>query len=282
MTALTTTDRRKGALYGHLVGDALGVTWEFLAPVGAYDGDQKLSVAPAPYEVVGGGPFGFGPGEGSDDTDMLFCALDAYDDEGNFSEDKMIGNMLAWAATRPPDIGGQTLSALTAYFRRSKPRRDEAAQGNGGLMRAAAHPLKQATMAGAADAAYADTLLTHPSREAGYCSAEYAAALYNLIAGESVEDVLADCWYTGYDKPTPERGGHCIHSMKLALWALANVEELGFEETMNRVIATGGDTDTNACIAGALMGAAVGYDAIPERWVAALDQKTHDRAEWLA
>ncbi len=32
----------------------------------------------------------------------------------------------------------------------------------------------------------------------------------------------------------------------------------------------GGDTDTNACIAGALLGAVYGLEAVPERWTTAV------------
>ena len=41
-----------------------------------------------------------------------------------------------------------------------------------------------------------------------------------------------------------------------------------FEEALVATVAAGGDTDTNAAIAGALLGAALGIEAIPHRWVA--------------
>ena len=39
------------------------------------------------------------------------------------------------------------------------------------------------------------------------------------------------------------------------------------EEALVATVGKGGDTDTNAAIAGALLGAADGLDAIPRRWV---------------
>jgi len=33
----------------------------------------------------------------------------------------------------------------------------------------------------------------------------------------------------------------------------------------------GGDTDTNGCIAGALLGAYYGYDKIPKEWIKSVD-----------
>jgi ADP-ribosylglycohydrolase len=47
-------------------------------------------------------------------------------------------------------------------------------------------------------------------------------------------------------------------------------EELGFEVGLRYVVGLGGDTDTNAAVAGALLGAANGIDAIPPDWLEAL------------
>ena len=40
----------------------------------------------------------------------------------------------------------------------------------------------------------------------------------------------------------------------------------GFVEAMKETLLNGGDTDTNACIIGGLIGAAVGANKIPEKW----------------
>jgi ADP-ribosylglycohydrolase len=47
-------------------------------------------------------------------------------------------------------------------------------------------------------------------------------------------------------------------------------EELGFEEGLRHVVGLGGDTDTNAAVAGALLGAANGVEAVPAGWLALL------------
>jgi ADP-ribosylglycohydrolase len=39
-----------------------------------------------------------------------------------------------------------------------------------------------------------------------------------------------------------------------------------FEQSLVNIISRGGDTDTNGCIAGALLGAIYGYSQIPEDW----------------
>jgi hypothetical protein len=47
-------------------------------------------------------------------------------------------------------------------------------------------------------------------------------------------------------------------------------EGLGFEEGLRHVVGLGGDTDTNAAVAGALLGALNGLDGIPPSWLGML------------
>ena len=46
-----------------------------------------------------------------------------------------------------------------------------------------------------------------------------------------------------------------------------------FRTALQAIIAEGGDTDTNGAVAGALMGARMGYRALPETWVTGLMNK---------
>jgi ADP-ribosylglycohydrolase len=47
-------------------------------------------------------------------------------------------------------------------------------------------------------------------------------------------------------------------------------ESLGFEEGLRHVVGLGGDTDTNAAVAGALLGALHGVASIPDAWLGTL------------
>ena len=49
--------------------------------------------------------------------------------------------------------------------------------------------------------------------------------------------------------------------------AFFHLRSSGFEESLIATVAAGGDTDTNAAICGALLGAALGKQAIPPRWI---------------
>lgn len=47
---------------------------------------------------------------------------------------------------------------------------------------------------------------------------------------------------------------------------------VSFEECLIRTVNHGGDADTTGAIAGALAGATYGIEAIPKRWLKALDR----------
>lgn len=67
--------------------------------------------------------------------------------------------------------------------------------------------------------------------------------------------------------------GYTLKAMQVALWC--SVQERGYEPVVKQVVAAGGDTDTNAAVAGAVMGARRGMKEVPEPWIeniAAIDR----------
>lgn len=58
--------------------------------------------------------------------------------------------------------------------------------------------------------------------------------------------------------------GYVVESVPLALYAAQQTKQQGFIVALEQLIATGGDTDTNAAIAGQIAGAWLGLDAIPQ------------------
>ena len=65
-----------------------------------------------------------------------------------------------------------------------------------------------------------------------------------------------------------------IVTLKAALWAAKHPES--FEHGLSDVVCAGGDTDTNAAAAGAVLGARFGIDAIPARWRQRIDEIRSD------
>jgi ADP-ribosyl-[dinitrogen reductase] hydrolase len=127
--------RRAGAILGLAVGDALGATYEFCSP---------REVPEGPLEMVGGGWLGLEPGETTDDTALTKAVLAGYKG-GPFDLRRVRDEMISWQDTERKDIGNQTHKALDHL--RGHPNalslpEDPEAQGNGAVMRAAAHGVK--------------------------------------------------------------------------------------------------------------------------------------------
>jgi ADP-ribosyl-[dinitrogen reductase] hydrolase len=72
MSAVDLADRVRGSLLGLAVGDALGAPLEFMSR-GAIKREYGML-----RELVGGGVFGWRPGQGTDDSDLTKALLDAY------------------------------------------------------------------------------------------------------------------------------------------------------------------------------------------------------------
>ena len=68
------------------------------------------------------------------------------------------------------------------------------------------------------------------------------------------EEINLDGWDMGYT----------LKAMQVALWCAHRAAD--FEEALIAVVNAGGDTDTNGAVAGAVLGARFGFDAIPRRW----------------
>ena len=58
--------------------------------------------------------------------------------------------------------------------------------------------------------------------------------------------------------------GYTLKAMQVALWCAVQASD--FEESLVAVVSAGGDTDTNGAVAGAVLGARFGLNAIPSGW----------------
>ena len=72
--------------------------------------------------------------------------------------------------------------------------------------------------------------------------------------------------------------GHTLLAMQAGLWAVPT--PLDFEAALVQIVSAGGDTDTNAAVAGAVLGARYGATAIPQRWLDCIPER--ERIETLA
>jgi ADP-ribosylglycohydrolase len=73
------------------------------------------------------------------------------------------------------------------------------------------------------------------------------------------------------------RNGYTLVAMSIMLWAVRCAEAgADFVSIINAIVSAGGDADTNAAIAGAVLGARFGYSALPKAWI---DSTPH--RDWL-
>ncbi len=63
----------------------------------------------------------------------------------------------------------------------------------------------------------------------------------------------------------PGEAGYVVHCVEIAFWFVTHDRSL--EESLIALAQAGGDTDTNAAVAGALLGARYGDVALPPRWM---------------
>lgn len=104
-------DRAAGAIVGMACGDALGAPYEFDGP---YAADM-------PVEMKGGGPFGWAPGEWTDDTSMAIPLLELATAGDRMRNDNLAPVVLAWLdwMRDAKDVGNQT-SAVLGEVERSR------------------------------------------------------------------------------------------------------------------------------------------------------------------
>jgi ADP-ribosyl-[dinitrogen reductase] hydrolase len=194
-------DRAHGVLLGTAAGDALGAGYEFGPPL-----DDGTAVA-----MNGGGPFGWAPGEWTDDTAMALAVAEVAAAGGGLraagAPDEIVTRWAAWAVDAA-DVGAQTRQVLdtartalagrgpgdgaagAAAAARAAARELHAATGrsggNGSLMRTA--PVALAYLGdpdGLAGAATALSVLTHYDAEAGEaCTLWCLAIRHAVLTGE--------------------------------------------------------------------------------------------------
>jgi hypothetical protein len=99
-----------------------------------------------------------------------------------------------------------------------------------------------------------------------------AQSLYRDIVGWakdlSIDPTLMDAIIGAADAPPPTytyQQGWLLIAFRNALWQLIHAPNL--EEGVVDTVMRGGDTDTNAAICGALLGAVYGLEAVPAQWV---------------
>ena len=286
-------EQLRAAVYGHLVGDAVGVPYEF--------GHHIETV-----ELRGHGTHNQPPGTWSDDGALMLALLDSLLGVG-FDPGDQARRAVAWADEGRYAVGGvvfdigNTTSAALSRLRSGVPAleagpTDERDQGNGSLMRILPIAL--------VDVPADDVTLVERSHHAsrvthGHPNCEVACALYVLVARTLLEHPGGDreaALALGTDRlravyvrdpafasvlgallahrsNTRKPGGGWVLDSFWSAWE-AFAAGSSYRDTIVRAVSYGNDTDTTAAIAGGLAGIHWGLDesigGIPAGWLEAL------------
>lgn len=291
-------DRFIGTLFGQAIGDALGLGSEFMSK------EEVLHYYPdglSTYSQIiqDAHRCRWQQGMWTDDTDMMLCIADALiASRGEVNLNQIAKNFKAWFEGNPLGIGRHTYNVLcfadyvkdpiqaaeivwTLYRKRSA--------ANGGVMRTSVVGLLPENVS-----EHAENIckLTHPDpRCIGSCvivceiihSLVYEGKELTLdrilqiadkyddrirpfieIANNSTD--IESLELTGLEQ------GYTLKTLSAALWSLWHCDT--FKDGLLQVVNAGGDADTNAAVACAILGAKFGYESIPEDYIKGLAEES--------
>jgi ADP-ribosylglycohydrolase len=288
--SITYLDRIEGGLLGLLIGDALGVPYEFHAA------SQIPPLAQIDYTP----PTGFHrahhvpPGTWSDDGAMALCLLASLLDCDRLDPADLGRRFLDWyergylaVDSDVFDMGIQTGEALRAIKAGVPPLQagpdGERKLGNGSLMRA----LPLTLWSDGDDQSLIDDAMTQSRLTHGHLRAQVCCALYCLWARRVAQErpqpwanavaTLRGLWpessaqraeletHIQPDDPAPgDGGGYVVTTLRSARWAVESTDD--YASAVRAAISLGNDTDTTACVAGGIAGLRCGAQGIPAPW----------------
>jgi ADP-ribosyl-[dinitrogen reductase] hydrolase len=291
---LSRKQRIEGGLIGLLIGDTLGVPYEFHPP-------QEL---PSLEEIEFNPPIRFArshsgtpPGTWSDDGSQTLCLLASLLECGRFDAADFARRLLQWydegymaVDGRVFDIGITTGRAFRELRNGTPPllagSLSESANGNGSLMRVLPLALwHQGPDDELIADAQAQSRVTH-----GHPRSQLCCALYCLWARRLLEEHAApyqdavDTLQRHHDNAPPALvelehfirpfaapdmpgSGYVVDCLRSARVA---AECDSYEVAVKKAVLMGLDTDTTACVTGGIVGIRDGVDSIPARWRAFL------------
>jgi ADP-ribosyl-[dinitrogen reductase] hydrolase len=289
-------DRVVGSCLGLALGDALGAPFEFMrAP-------QIPDPLPAFELDWAGGP----AGSSTDDTSMARNLMRSLAERGDFDPDDLVRRHVEWFGGASPDVSTLTRlvlrravrgeNASTAAREIWERRGPEVSAGNGSVMYCAPLGLAYANRPDELfELAPELSALTHfdgrcktavlavtlcvaalvRGEDSGFAAASALSGVADFEGGEELEH-LVDA--VGASRPIdgPDQS-FCLFTAGVAFQALLRDGDV--ETELRRVVALGGDTDTNAAVTGALLGGRDGDAGLPSLWLDRLVDRNQIKRE---
>ena len=282
-------DRCKGCIMGALVGDAAGAPIEFARNINAETIEKAM-------KMLGGGELRVSPGQITDDGELtlavlagLACCTDGYD------PNKICIEYGRWVTSDPFDIGRTTRNALyhaSSMTNNLSPKVTAAALkfghsiSNGSTMKLSPTAVYCSFFKEDKDLIAVTTTETrhvHSNQNVVDCNIAFCLAIRDLVQGRSADIAFASqkafvakssisAWLSemeaGQMQPVNKNIGFVKIAYQQAFYHLKKGSS--FEDAIRAVIIQGGDSDTNACIVGMLLGARDGLEKLPKDMVQAV------------
>lgn len=296
MMEQNTANRIAGCVYGQFIGDALGTRYEFASAEGAtrsVNEDMKAGF----LHIKGEGPFDVLPGQVTDDTELASALLHSLIRKGTYDREDIAQGYIRWYKSNPFDIGTTTSGAFRhavdyATMVENSTRRNDHSLSNGCLMRISPLAVYGLRLSDAelVQKAQENCRMTNPNELTQDAVAVYCVALkaalegdnkgrifrqaYDTSKNETIRSILRDSRTSGSRILHPNEGyvktdgsgmGYCGIALQNTFYELMN--GTSYHDSLVDIIKRGGDTDTNGCIAGALLGAYYGINRIPDPWI---------------
>lgn len=272
------------AIMGLVVGDALGVPYEFKAR------DSFTATG-----MTGYGTHNQPPGTWSDDSSLTLATIESIIKSNGIDLYNIMDNFsawLTWGAFTPYgkvfDVGRTTREAINRYRRGADVKlcggRSERDNGNGSLMRILPllfTPVSFIDYLHPEMWIYAVSSLTHAheiSRHACWAYIDTAAAVLNCENKEGVKNYLSSYkYFTPFERLTYldslsrdeiKSTGYVVDTLEAALWCFLKTDS--YKDCVLTAVNLGGDTDTIAAVAGGLAGlyyGTGGKKGIPQAWI---------------
>jgi ADP-ribosylglycohydrolase len=279
-------DKIKGMLIGAALGDALGVPHEFKYQKDHYTG--VLEHVPYLWNRFQGKRH-LALAQLSDDSELTITLARSLVRNQGYNEETVLSSYLQWANSNTPMMGTNTrelLKGVTTYRgyknRWEKKFMDQPLEtytrSNGALMRCSSLAVLRKN-----EPIIQDCCLTNPHPVNQDCNLIYVSALKLALSGNANEKIFEDIKTLPQTQDvkdiisqvenklnrnlaTDEHGkstkGYCLHGLYCALYCLKYFSD--YQSSIDWVIGQhpNSDTDTNACITGALVGALLGYTSL--------------------
>lgn len=308
----STHDAALGAIFGALAGDAAGAVLEMQQHVPhVVDVDRAM-------RFPGGGFWMVAPGQVTDDGELTMCLLQALAESGTYAPDSVAHWYGRWYRSDPFDIGDATRAGLApalshppeqpdglaSHMATAARARNMTSKANGSLMRAT--PLgvwgRDLDADAIAELARIDSALTHPNPSCGDAVAAYTIAIASLLRAPGDRTGAFAAARSWADRAACDEVRSWLddaeHARRPAFFPKAGFVKIAFTEAFRHLLLAspwdlavretllgGGDTDTNACIVGGLVGAAGGaHSLLPRAREAVLTSDPvfgRVRPEWL-